>query len=196
MIAPIIGPVIGGIITESMSWRWVFWVNAPFGVVAFSVIVATMPKAEPRSTRPVIDYAGAVLLALGLTPHLPKPLLDAVRAIRAEGIAVPVLLMGYCNPLFSYGTERFVADAKAADTVVPRGGEALKDFLLEKSRIPVLAAAGGICHVYLDADDQVAPGDRVLIRDEGGHLWLGDVGARSTAGRAGHKYVLRIRPAR
>jgi glutamate-5-semialdehyde dehydrogenase len=45
-----------------------------------------------------------------------------------------------------------VADAKAADIVVPRGGEALKDFLLEKSRIPVLAAAGGICHVYLDAD--------------------------------------------
>ena len=45
-----------------------------------------------------------------------------------------------------------VADAAAADIVVPRGGEALKDFLLEKSRIPVLAAAGGICHVYLDAD--------------------------------------------
>ena len=45
-----------------------------------------------------------------------------------------------------------VADASAADIVVPRGGEALKDFLLERSRIPVLAAAGGICHVYLDAD--------------------------------------------
>ena len=45
-----------------------------------------------------------------------------------------------------------VSDAGAADIVVPRGGEALKDFLLEKSRIPVLAAAGGICHVYLDRD--------------------------------------------
>jgi glutamate-5-semialdehyde dehydrogenase len=45
-----------------------------------------------------------------------------------------------------------VGDAGAADIVVPRGGEALKDFLLEKSRIPVLAAAGGICHVYLDRD--------------------------------------------
>lgn len=45
-----------------------------------------------------------------------------------------------------------VADAGAADIVVPRGGEALKDFLLERSRIPVLAAAGGNCHVYLDAD--------------------------------------------
>ncbi|MGA0123145.1 MAG: glutamate-5-semialdehyde dehydrogenase, partial [Gaiellales bacterium] len=45
-----------------------------------------------------------------------------------------------------------VADASAADIVVPRGGEALKDFLLERSRIPVLAAAGGVCHVYLDRD--------------------------------------------
>ena len=45
-----------------------------------------------------------------------------------------------------------VSDASTADIVVPRGGEALKDFLLEKSRIPVLAAAGGICHVYLDRD--------------------------------------------
>lgn len=48
-----------------------------------------------------------------------------------------------------------VGDASAADIVVPRGGEALKDFLLEKSRIPVLAAAGGICHVYLDRDADV-----------------------------------------
>ena len=45
-----------------------------------------------------------------------------------------------------------VSDASTADIVVPRGGDALKDFLLEKSRIPVLAAAGGICHVYLDRD--------------------------------------------
>ena len=45
-----------------------------------------------------------------------------------------------------------VSDPKAADIVVPRGGEALKDFLLEKSRIPVLAAAGGLCHVFLDRD--------------------------------------------
>jgi glutamate-5-semialdehyde dehydrogenase len=47
--------------------------------------------------------------------------------------------------------ERFVADPEAADVVIPRGGEALKKMLLERSRIPVLAAAGGNCHVYVDA---------------------------------------------
>ena len=67
-----------------------------------------------------------------------------------------------------------VGDAGAADIVVPRGGEALKDFLLEKSRIPVLAAAGGICHVYLDRDAS-AEGDETL----------GGIAARSTLGGEG-----------
>jgi len=44
-----------------------------------------------------------------------------------------------------------IRDPHAADVVIPRGGEQLKDFLLEHSRIPVLAAAGGNCHVYVDA---------------------------------------------
>ena len=44
-----------------------------------------------------------------------------------------------------------LADPEAADVVIPRGGEELKRFLLESSRIPVLAAAGGNCHVYVDA---------------------------------------------
>jgi glutamate-5-semialdehyde dehydrogenase len=44
-----------------------------------------------------------------------------------------------------------LADPSSADVVIPRGGEELKKFLLETSRIPVLAAAGGNCHVYVDA---------------------------------------------
>ncbi|MEO9174419.1 MAG: glutamate-5-semialdehyde dehydrogenase [Gaiellales bacterium] len=46
----------------------------------------------------------------------------------------------------------FVSDPRSCDVVVPRGGEQLKHFLIEHSRVPVLAAAGGNCHVYLHAD--------------------------------------------
>jgi glutamate-5-semialdehyde dehydrogenase len=46
----------------------------------------------------------------------------------------------------------FVSDARSCDVVIPRGGEQLKHFLIEHSRVPVLAAAGGNCHVYLHAD--------------------------------------------
>ncbi|HEX2588937.1 MAG TPA: glutamate-5-semialdehyde dehydrogenase [Gaiellales bacterium] len=52
-----------------------------------------------------------------------------------------------------------LADPSAADVVIPRGGEELKRFLLETSRIPVLAAAGGNCHVYVDA---AADADRAV----------------------------------
>jgi len=44
-----------------------------------------------------------------------------------------------------------IADPATADVVIPRGGEELKNLLLRESRIPVLAAAGGNCHIYIDA---------------------------------------------
>jgi glutamate-5-semialdehyde dehydrogenase len=50
-----------------------------------------------------------------------------------------------------------------AEVVVPRGGETLKRFLLEHARIPVLAAAGGVCHVYLDAAADVAMATSIIV---------------------------------
>jgi glutamate-5-semialdehyde dehydrogenase len=56
-----------------------------------------------------------------------------------------------------------VADPANADVVVPRGGEALKDFLLEHARIPVLAAAGGNCHIYVDASADEAMAVEIAV---------------------------------
>ena len=56
-----------------------------------------------------------------------------------------------------------VADARNADVVIPRGGEALKNFLLEHARIPVLAAAGGNCHVYVDASADPEMAERITV---------------------------------
>lgn len=69
-LASVAGPLLGGWITDALSWYWVFWVNVPFGILAFGVILGTLPKLPPRATKPTIDYAGAALLALGLTPLL------------------------------------------------------------------------------------------------------------------------------
>jgi glutamate-5-semialdehyde dehydrogenase len=57
----------------------------------------------------------------------------------------------------------FVADPANAEVVVPRGGEALKDFLLAHARIPVLVAAGGNCHVYVDATADVAMAEAIIV---------------------------------
>jgi glutamate-5-semialdehyde dehydrogenase len=64
------------------------------------------------------------------------------------------------------GHEEFaelIADPAAADVVVPRGGESLKKMLLEQSRIPVLAAAGGNCHVYVDRSADADMARRIVV---------------------------------
>lgn len=58
----VLGPLLGGLFTEHLSWRWVFYVNLPVGVVALAVI-ATALRIPVRTTRHTIDYLGTFLIA-------------------------------------------------------------------------------------------------------------------------------------
>ncbi|MEU2714853.1 MDR family MFS transporter [Streptomyces sp. NPDC007205] len=58
----VLGPLLGGLFTEHLSWRWVFYVNLPVGVVALAVI-ATALQIPRRTAHHVIDYPGTVLIA-------------------------------------------------------------------------------------------------------------------------------------
>ncbi|MGK9166489.1 tryptophan synthase subunit alpha [Inquilinus limosus] len=70
-----------------------------------------MPFTDPMADGPAIQAAGLRALAAGMT--LAKTL-DLVRRFRAGDQTTPVVLMGYYNPIYSYGVERFLADAKEA----------------------------------------------------------------------------------
>jgi EmrB/QacA subfamily drug resistance transporter len=65
----IIGPAIGGLIVDNTSWRWVFFVNLPVGVVALAVIAIAIPKRTQRREHS-LDLLGATLLAIATTTFL------------------------------------------------------------------------------------------------------------------------------
>ncbi|HEX7316504.1 MAG TPA: MDR family MFS transporter [Pyrinomonadaceae bacterium] len=65
-LSSVVGPIVGGFITDQLSWRWVFYINVPFGILA-AIIMQLSLKEPKRRERPSIDYAGATLLMASIT---------------------------------------------------------------------------------------------------------------------------------
>ncbi|MGI8714453.1 MAG: MDR family MFS transporter [Solirubrobacteraceae bacterium] len=65
MLAPILGPTIGGLILENASWRWIFFVHVPIGVLAVTSALRVLPKVARQPTER-LDYLGLLLMATGL----------------------------------------------------------------------------------------------------------------------------------
>ena len=66
VVAPIAGPILGGLITDNYSWPWIFFINVPIGIFASMVVGAQMKGREEKTERPKIDYVGLVTLIIGV----------------------------------------------------------------------------------------------------------------------------------
>jgi EmrB/QacA subfamily drug resistance transporter len=72
-IASVVGPVVGGVITDAFGWHWVFFVNLPIGAVALWFIATRMPTlhlTRVAGRRPRVDVAGALALVVAVVPLL------------------------------------------------------------------------------------------------------------------------------
>jgi len=66
LLGPVLGPVIGGLIVDSVSWRWIFYVNLPIGAVAIALAVKILPGHQKTDRNYKLDVLGLCLLSPGL----------------------------------------------------------------------------------------------------------------------------------
>lgn len=68
--ATVVGPTVGGILTDGPGWRWCFYVNLPVGIAAFLVLLFMFPQLHTPKKERTIDWIGALLLLMGVVPIL------------------------------------------------------------------------------------------------------------------------------
>ncbi|HEY3066590.1 MAG TPA: MDR family MFS transporter [Methylomirabilota bacterium] len=113
-VAALVGPLLGGFLTDHVSWRAVFYINVPFGAIAMALIATALREENRARRRPVIDYAGLVLFAAGVSALL-LGVLEAGRTTRWTGADVVAPLVTAAAALTAFT----MVERRAPEPIVP-----------------------------------------------------------------------------
>jgi MFS family permease len=112
-VTNVIGPLLGGLLTQDLSWRWIFYINLPLGIAALFV-VATVLHIPVKRVRHKIDWAGTAFLSLGVTCII----LVTTWAGSEYAWGSPIIIVTGLVGLAALGTF-CVIETKAAEPIIP-----------------------------------------------------------------------------
>jgi EmrB/QacA subfamily drug resistance transporter len=113
-VSGIVGPFLGGFLTDMISWHWIFYINLPFGLPALAAIAIFMPPLESGLKRVQIDFLGAGLLILTVVPLLVAMSVDHEKYTWLSPLIVSFLSLSAISFVLFLGVER-----RAAEPIVP-----------------------------------------------------------------------------
>ena len=134
--------------------------RVPLGVIA--VVYEARPNVTVDAACLCLKTGNAVILRGGsAAKHTNRILTEVVQGAVIEA-GLPREAVAYLSPDRRELAE-LIQQRRYVDLVIPRGGEQLKDYLLEHSKVPVVYAAGGNCHVYVDAAADLEKATQIIV---------------------------------
>jgi EmrB/QacA subfamily drug resistance transporter len=125
-ISSIIGPILGGFLTDTLSWQWVFYINVPLNIFVLAMFIRFFPNIKPSNPKGRVDYAGITTLILAVAP--------AMLALSWGGVEYP----WFSAPIIGIFAFSFVMLALFL-VIEKRSKEAVIPLSLFKNRIVAIA---------------------------------------------------------